>query len=154
MEAWRIVKSKHTAEAFSGEGGYLYGGRWNSPGRRVVCVSHSLSLAALEVLVHLPAGVALTFSTFRLNFDDGLVEIFGKKDLPGDWRAEPPGPDTQTIGDEWVREASAAILAIPSSIIPEETNFLLNPAHADFSRIEIGPAQPFAFEPRLRKSPS
>jgi RES domain-containing protein len=120
----------------------------------MVYVSRSLSLAALEMLVHLPSSAPLTFSTFRLSFDDGLVEFY-EKYLPDDWRTQPPGPDTQTIGDGWVREARSAILAVPSTIIPQETNFLLNPAHEDFSRIGIAPAEPFAFDPRmLRASPS
>lgn len=151
MEAWRIVKSKHSNRAFSGEGAFLYGGRWNSAGTRVVYASHTLSLAALEMLVHLSTGATPTFSTFCMSFDEALMEIFETANLPGDWRVEPPGPNTQTIGDVWVREARSAVMAIPSTIIPQETNFLINPAHPDFPRITIGPAQPFAFDPRIPK---
>jgi len=144
MEAWRIVKRKYAAGAFSGEGAYLNGGRWNSVGTRVEYVSESLSLAALEVLVHLPAGVPITFSTFRIRFDDALIETLVPNNLPKPWRAEPPGRDTQSIGDDWAREARSAVLAIPSAIIPQETNFLVNPVHPDFAKIEIAPPEPFA----------
>ncbi len=154
MQAWRIVKTRHSGEAFSGEGAYRYGGRWNTAGTRVVYVSSTLALAALEILVHLPTRRTLSFSTFRLSFDDRLIELLKMDDLPLNWRAEPPDRDTQMIGDEWVREARSAVLGVPSTIIPEETNFLLNPAHVDYAQIVIGPSRPFAFRDSLTRTSS
>lgn len=69
--------------------------------------------------------------------------------LPFDWTEEPPPASTQDIGNLWVKEQRSAILEIPSVIIPGEPNYLLNPAHPDFRRIQIGKPEPFAFDPRL-----
>lgn len=152
MEAWRIVKSNRASEAFSGEGAYLNGGRFNSMGTPMVYLSGTLSLAALEVLVHLSGCIQIAFSTFCVCFDKSLTEKIDLGDLPDNWRSEPPPTETQMIGDKWVREARSAVLSIPSSIIPRETNFLLNPLHPDFTKIEIGLEEPFAFNPRLLKT--
>lgn len=147
--AWRIVKEKQAATAFDGEGAFRFGGRWNSPRGRVVYTSATLSLAALETLVHLVAPVALKYTAFRLEFEDALVEEVNTSKLPADWRAGPPGPSTMAIGDDWLRRARTAILAVPSVIVPEERNYLLNPSHPDFAKISIGKPRPFAFDPRL-----
>jgi RES domain-containing protein len=148
-EAWRIVKAKHAATAFSGEGAARNGGRWNSRGVRVVYASSTKSLAALESLVHLNPPVRFKYVAIRMKFDDALVEIFPPKSLPPDWRVEPPPPSTQRIGDAWVLEERSAVLALPSVIVPGERNYLLNPAHPDFKRIAMGKPERFAFDPRL-----
>jgi RES domain-containing protein len=148
-EAWRIVKEKHTATAFSGEGAAKTGGRWNSRGVPVVYASCTKALAALESLVHLNPTVLFKYVAFRIKFDDALVEIFPAKALPADWQTEPPPPSTKAIGDDWVRAMRSAVLALPSVIISGEPNYLLNPAHPDFKKISIGKPEPFAFDPRL-----
>jgi len=71
--------------------------------------------------------------------------------LPRGWREEPPPPSVQSIGGAWLRERKAALLRIPSVIVPEESNYLLNPAHPDASRLVIGPARPFGFDQRMWK---
>ena len=147
--AWRIIKAKHAATAFSGKGAADYGGRWNSRGVAVVYVSLTKSLAVLESPVHLNPPGRFKFVAFRLQFDDALVEKFPLKKLPADWRVEPPPPSAQQIGDLWVGEMRSAVLALPSAIIPSEPNFLLNPVHPDFKKISIGKPEPFAFDPRL-----
>ncbi|MEQ8821576.1 MAG: RES family NAD+ phosphorylase [Sumerlaeia bacterium] len=150
--AWRIVKEKYAAAAFDGEGAMRYGGRWNSRGSRVIYTSGSLALAALETLVHLNPPVAFRYVRFRVEFPDKLLTEIATGDLPADWRIEPPGPATQTLGDHWIRDGRSAVLAVPSTIVPEEVNYLLNPAHGDFGRIAIGEAQTFAFDPRLTRA--
>ena len=149
LQVWRIVKEKHAATAFSGERAYLYGGRWNSPGVRMVYTSLTKSLAALESLVHLTPPVLFKYVLIPVEFDEALVEKSPLLALPANWSDEPPSPAVQTIGDQWVKEARSAVLALPSVIIPGETNFLLNPLHPDFGRIKVGVSEPFAFDPRL-----
>lgn len=149
MEAWRIVKSRHIDTAFSGDGSEKYGGRWNSPGRRVVYASSSQSLAALETHVHLNPAIPLDYVIFRIRFPASLAARITLPDLPPGWREEPPPPACQAIGDRWIATARHAILRVPSALVPDETNFLLNPAHPDFPKIEIGTPQPFRFDPRL-----
>jgi len=148
-EAWRIVKAKHAATAFSGEGAAKTGGRWNSRGVPVVYASSTKSLAALETLVHLNPPVPFNYVAFRLQFDDTLIENIPLNRLPADWRVEPPPPSTKAIGDAWLREVRSAVLALPSVIVPGELNYLLNPAHPAFKKISIGKPERFVFDPRL-----
>ena len=148
-KAWRIVKEKHAATAFSGKGAADSGGRWNSRGVPVVYTSNTKSLAALETLVHLNPPVPFKYVAIRIQFDDALVEIVRAKALPPDWQTEPPPPSTKAMGDAWARAARSAVLALPSVIIPGELNYLLNPAHPDFKTISIGKPEPFTFDPRL-----
>ena len=147
--AWRIVREDHGYTAFDGEGAWRFGGRWNSRGTRTVYTSATLSLAALETLVHLNPPVAFKYVAIPIEFDEALVETFATSDLPADWNEEPPPPSTAEIGDRWVKESRSAVLELPSVIIPAEPNYLLNLAHSDFKRIRIGKPTPFSFDPRL-----
>jgi RES domain-containing protein len=147
--AWRIVREDHGYTAFDGEGAWRFGGRWNSRGTRTVYTSATLSLAALETLVHLNPPVAFKYVAIPIEFDEALVETFATSDLPDDWNEEPPPPSTAEIGDRWVKESRSAVLELPSVIIPAEPNYLLNPAHSDFKRIRIGKPTSFSFDPRL-----
>ncbi len=147
---WRLVKSMHAATAFGGEGAARTGGRWNSYGRHVVYTSSSRSLAVLENLVHLDFPVAFQFVLFRLEFSEALVTTLPAKALPRDWRTDPPAGAAQKLGDQWLAEGRFSILAVPSAIVPEEINYLLNPAHADFAKIKIAAPEPFALDSRLR----
>jgi RES domain-containing protein len=145
--AWRIVKASHAKNAFTGEGAAKVGGRWNSRGVPVVYASATQSLAALEILVHINPPVALRFRAFRIEIPDSAVEIL--KGLPPDWRSKPPPRSTRTLGDRWVREGRSAVLAVPSVLIPDEWNYLLNPAHPKIREIDVSPARDFALDPRL-----
>ena len=148
-EAWRIVKEKHAATAFSGESAAKTGGRWNSRGVPVVYTSSTKSLAALESLVHLNPPVLFKYVAIRIQFDNALIENVPLNSLPADWQVEPPPPSSKAVGDAWVRQARSAVLALPSVIISGEPNYLLNPAHPDFKRIIIGESERFAFDLRL-----
>lgn len=117
----------------------------------MIYLSGSLSLAVLEILVHLPVNIALKFSTYRVSFKESQVESLSVAQLPEDWRVEPPASSTQAIGDQWVREARSLVLEVPSVIIPEERNYLLNPQHPDFEKIKRGPETPFVLDSRLLK---
>ena len=147
--AWRLVRKKFAKTAFDGEGAAKFGGRWNSPGTRIVYASETLSLAALETLVHLNPLVPIRYVCFPVDFDDCLVEKLPAKKLPRDWKTQPPGPSIKAIGDAWAREACSAVLQVPSVLVPIESNLLLNPLHPDFGKIKLGKPQPFAFDPRL-----
>ena len=147
-EGWRSVKEKHATTAFTGEGAAKTGGRWNSRGVFLVYTSATKSLAILESLVHLNPPVLFKYVAFPVRFDDALLEIFPVRNLPADWRTEPPPPTTKAIGDDWVKAARSAVLALPS-VITGDTNYLLNPTHPDFKKITIGKPEPFVFDPRL-----
>lgn len=72
--------------------------------------------------------------------------------MPSDWRTYPAPPVLALIGEEWLRESRAPVLSVPSVVIPHERNFVLNPAHPDFSKLMINPFEPFSFEPRMWKA--
>ena len=146
---WRIVKSRHASTAFDGEGARLYGGRWNSPGTRMVYTSSTISLAVLEVLVHLQeASLLSSYSLIFAGFDDALVERLDRSRLPDGWRSYPAPSELQRIGDEWVQSQRSVVLEVPSVIVVRESNYLLNPAHPDFSSVVIGEPEPFTFYER------
>ena len=115
-------------------------------------VASTRSLAVLEMAVHLDRSTLLaSFVLIPCEFDDRLVTAVDRKALPAQWRLEPPLPVLAAIGDARVKQAQSAVLAVPSAIIEEETNFLLNPAHSDFLKITIGHPQTFEFDQRLIK---
>jgi RES domain-containing protein len=149
LNAWRIVREKHVATAFSGEGAAEFGGRWNLPGTRMAYTSESQSLAALELLVHLNPPVFFKYKAIRIQFEESLAENLPPQELPLDWKTEPPSLLTQRLGSQWASEYRSAILGVPSAIIPAELNYLVNPLHGDFPRIKIGPAVDFNFDARL-----
>ena len=151
IRVWRIVKARR--RAFDGEGARLAGGRWNRAGVPVVYASSTLALAALEVLVHMepkeafegyvaiPADISPSVRIARLTLPD----------LPRSWRDHPPPPELTDFGARWIQRGEAAVLAVPSAVIPQELNYLLNPRHPAFKQIRVGKPQPFTFDPRLRK---
>lgn len=149
MEAWRLVREKYAATAFSGEGAAEFGGRWNLPGTRVAYASHSESLATLELLVHINPVRFFKYKSFRIEFDESLVETLPPEEWPPDWSVEPPSLLTQMLGSRWVAESRSAILAVPSTIISREKNYAINPLHPDFSRIRIARPEDFAIDSRL-----
>jgi RES domain-containing protein len=149
LEAWRICKSRHAATAFTGEGAAIAGGRWNSPGIRLVYVSASQSLALLENLVHVNPAVPIKLVAFHIKFPSALVKVLDLADLPSNWAESPAPVASQKVGDAWVAAGDSAVLALPSVIVPGERNYLLNPAHPDFKKVEVrGPAD-FPVDPRL-----
>jgi RES domain-containing protein len=149
MRGWRIVREKHLATTFSGEGAAEYGGRWNLPGTRMVYTSQSQSLAALELLVHLNPPCPFRYKTIRVEFDESVAQFWNLEKLPGDWAVEPPSLSTQRLGSRWAQEAASLVLAVPSVIVPGEFNYLLNPRHKDFGQIKLGQPEYFTFDRRL-----
>ena len=149
---WRIVKEKHARAAFSGEGARIFEGRWNSAGVRMVYCSEHLSLAALEILVHTqPLMMRDKFRAFRVSWDESLMTIVDLRKLPKGWNGQPPGAASKMIGDDWIKKAGSAVLALPSVIVPQERTFLLNPKHHDFGKIKIKDTGDFSLDPRLRR---
>jgi RES domain-containing protein len=153
ITAWRITKARDIRKAFSGEGSRLYGGRWNSKGVPVVYAAATRSLAMLEILVHIrntqQASPLVPYLLFPAIFDEVMVEDLPLSSLPGDWDLEPPADSTKFIGDAWVSAAISPILAVPSVLVPEERNFIFNPAHRHFARIQFGSPVACKFDARL-----
>jgi RES domain-containing protein len=150
--AWRLLKTKFAHDAFRGEGARLYGGRWNSPGTAMVYLGESVSLSALEILVHLQATAPLdAYSLIKVDFDASYMTELDATKLPSNWTDTPPPVDVQQIGDAWVAGAASLLLRVPSAIVPTEHNILLNPAHPDFGAPRVSKPSLFRFDPRLFK---
>lgn len=151
MITWRIARRGH--QALDGEGARLHGGRWNTEGRAVVYSSQALSLAALEYLVHVDPLFApsdLVATGIEVPHDPGLgAGVEPERLPPGDWRAY-PAPEWQAeLGDTWVKDGTFLWLSVPSAIVPEERNVLINPAHARMDAVRVLSTRPFSFDKRL-----
>jgi RES domain-containing protein len=151
MMVFRMVKPAFAARALAGDGARLYGGRWNAPGVACAYAAGSRALAVLELLVHAsPEILRVGFLLLEIEVPDALIET-GLRPPPG-WDGYPAGAASQDHGDRWLRRSAAsakAVLAVPSVIIPEESNYLLNPRHPAFSNIRIRRRRPFRFDSRL-----
>ena len=150
MKFWRICRQRYAAEAASGEGARLYGGRWNSRGVRVVYASTSLALAAVETFVNLEPNLAPSDLVAIAGEIPDAVEILKVtlENLPAKWnrgREE----SLRKVGDAWVREGLTVALRVPSAAIRGEWNVLINPAHKDFSHVRFEEPEPFEFDVRM-----
>jgi RES domain-containing protein len=153
MELWRVSIAENAEDAFSGQGGLRFAARWHKVGTCVVYTSASLALAAMEFFVNWKEQAApRALASISAHVPDGLrISVLSDQRLPDDWRSSRVREATQQIGSDWARSGESAILSIPSTVIPEERNFLLNPAHRDFKRIRVGKPRPFSFDPRMWK---
>jgi RES domain-containing protein len=139
MLAWRISRAPFAE--LSGTGARLYGGRWNSPGSALIYASETAALAVLEVRVHLDL-------TPELLPDDYVLSAIECHDLAVETLEALPD-DPQAHGDRWLVERRTPILRVPSFIVPESSNLLLNPAHPDAAPLSIARSRPFRFDERL-----
>jgi RES domain-containing protein len=150
MEAWRICAARFASDPLSGVGAYLYGGRWNSQGVHLAYAALSRALCILEMRVHLSAETAPTDHVLiPIEVDDDLVAELDPATLPQGWRRFPAPPSLAGFGDAWVRGQESLGLVVPSAVVPEESNLLLNPRHPRMDRVRVGPAQPVQYDPRL-----
>jgi RES domain-containing protein len=156
ITARRITQKSHADGAFTGLGAWLEAGRWNQKGVHMVYTAQSLSLAALETVVHLPADALLynLYVYIPVEFDSKLVFGLPSSSLAADWKNHPPPDSTREIGTSWVKEQKSPVLKVPSSVIPEEYNYLINPLHSDFARLKIGKAISFLLDPRIKLDPA
>jgi RES domain-containing protein len=135
----------------SGNGSRLFGGRWNHPGNPAIYTSENISLTVLEIIVnadknHIPPGYYL----LKLQVPDNLpVKLVTQAGLKEKWYTD--FEYTQFIGSRFLELGKEAVLKIPSVIVQEEYNFILNPAHIDFKKITLKESTPFDFDIRLLK---
>lgn len=151
MIFYRLVTARYASEAWTGSGANQYGGRWNHKGHPAVYVSASISLAALEILVHVKRDIILSqYQLYSIDIPDNEVEYLDKKWLPDDWQENPAPVSTMDLGTGWLQANSAMALVLPSCIIPYENNAILNPLHPAFSAtLKSVQHYPFAFDTRL-----
>jgi RES domain-containing protein len=152
IEVWRLVRTRFCpapADAFSGDGAAIAGGRWNRKGTRVAYAAWARSLAILEILATIDRADAPTdyaFASATLEETDVTRDL----SLPLNWRTPARSPATVEIGERFVTEGATLALAIPSAIVPQEFNYFINPLHHRFAAMRIAETlEPFAFDERI-----
>ncbi|AZI25898.1 RES domain-containing protein [Pedobacter sp. G11] len=149
MILYRISNCNY-ARDISGTGAKMFGGRWNSAGTPMHYMAENRALAALEVLVNIDNvsdTSQLCLSIFELS--DESIELCNLNQLPKNWRAYPSSFELQKIGDEFVKTNKYLLLRVPSAIIEDEFNFLMNVNHPLAENIKILEIKPFSFDNRL-----
>lgn len=148
MLVYRIVLNQY-ADSLKASG---RAARWNANEIEMIYTSSSRSLACLENVVHRgQLGLNQVFSVMTIQLDDNIPkEKIQLKDLPQDWKEFYQMPLTQTIGGNWISKNKTAILEIPSSIVEEEVNYLINPKHPDFNFVKLIKTDPFVFDKRIK----
>ena len=153
---WRIARDtdKYSADDLTGNGARITRGCWNSQGHAVLYASDSIALSTLETLVGLGPNIAIR-NTFLVRITVPR-NIWAMRDtrhadsLPVAWVAEPPGTASTGIGDAWLLTGTAPLLLVPSVIVPEEYNVLINPAHPAVAAITAKVVRQFIYDPRLK----
>ncbi len=154
MIVWRIGVdgADYLAEDLSGKGAQESGGRWNRKGEAVVYASSTIALAVLETVVHIATGeLPLNRYLIRLAIPDDLwagAVHFDPASHVG-WDAEPAGKVSLDFGSRWLTGKASALAIVPSVIVQEEMNVLINPQHADAARITATKLRKFVYDRRL-----
>lgn len=149
MILYRIVKCNY-GDDLSGTGARLYGGSWNSEGKPVIYLASSRALAILEVLVHLPPLMMPDgYCLVDIEVPDNSVIQLQIDDLPPNWKDISAPIALTQIGNEFLKKQEHLLLKVPSSIVPMDYNYLLNPQHHGMKKVKILKKKPFDFDSRL-----
>jgi RES domain-containing protein len=150
MILYRFVRSQYSND-LSGEGARRFGGRWNSAGNPVLYTSFSISLALLELLIHNAShDEIISNQLITIEIPDVEYKELSALRLKNLWYEDENY--TKNIGDDFLASQSSLLLKVPSSIIPEEYNMLINPRHVHFKKVKIKQIRTFRFNVRLFKS--
>lgn len=150
MILYRLTLAKYVDTALSGEGSRRVGGRWTPPGFPAVYTASSIALTVLETLVHVDSSVMPKHLVIRVDVPDTIqITEVQAEDLPNDWRSTPAPAALQGIGQTWLGAGETLLLQVPSVVVPQEFNFVLNPLHAEFQQLTISPPDPFTIDARL-----
>ena len=155
MKVWRIATDtpSYTADDLSGAGAKTTGGRWNSAGNAVLYSSTSIALAVLETVIHLSAG-ALPLNRYLVRIDIPSKvwtrrQVLTASTASVGWDAIPEGRISIQTGDVWLTSMKSAILVVPSVVVPEEANVLINPNHPDASAIKATKLRRWLYDARF-----
>jgi len=150
MQVYRLAKAKHIRD-LSGSGARLAGGRWNQKGTAVLYAAENRALATVEFLVHVPIAILpknLKMATLEVP-DAAPRTAVSVKALPPSWNHYPPPPELAKIGTDWVAANSHLLLYVPSAVVPEEHNVLINPSHPDMKHVRILKVETYQLDKRL-----
>jgi len=150
MIVFRLSKAKF-ANDLSGKGAEKSGGRWNSKGTALVYTSASRALCTTEIAVHTPLGnLPVDYQLISIEIPDEInIQELAVEVLPADWKSIPPVNGSRKTGDKFVSDGISAVLKVPSVVVQDEFNYLINPAHAESRKITIKSIESFNFDERL-----
>lgn len=155
MKLFRIEREKYLNTTLSGIGASMDdGNRWNSRFTRMVYTAESRALALLEVAVHLDLSEDLPTDRYLVEIevpDDVTIQEIRQENLPTNWNEYPPTSSTQAIGDDFVFQNTALLLRVPSCLVPDEFNFLINPHHVEMQGVQVCKTLAMVFDGRLSK---
>ena len=148
---WRLARRIHAARESLARGAQLTGGRWNPRGIPVVYSGSSIALVALEYFVHLAGEAPADLVLLQIEVPDGAsAEVLAPTALADGWQEDLGA--TQRLGREWIESRRTLLLSVPSAIVPEEFNVLLNPAHPEWDGVEVRLLRAFHYDRRMYKS--
>ena len=147
---WRIAKKRHALDKQC-EGTRVHGGRWNKPGFGALYAGSTIELAALEKFVHtaglIPMGMVLV--AIDAPDEDALVHRVNIGELPTGWNGLPASDAAQAFGTSWLEGIQELVLLVPSVIIPESLNAVINPLHPRYGEVALTVMRDFQFDPRM-----
>lgn len=149
MNLFRITHCQRALDC-TGNGAKLYGGRWNSVGVAIHYMAANRALAALEVLVNssrMNLGSSWCLSIFEV--PEVSIQEIKIHDLPSDWRDYPASQQLKRIGDQFVLANQFLLLKVPSCLIEDEFNYLMNPLHPLATELKVVASKPFSFDTRF-----
>lgn len=151
MFVYRIGKTKH-ARDLSGEGARLNGGRWNHPGTSCIYTAETRALSLLEYAAHVSIDdIPRALSFTCLEVPDDAIETIALGQLPGNWTLWPHPKGSRDFGDDLLLSAGSLVLKLPSAIVPDEFNYVINPSHSRIKEVRIVSVRDYAYDVRLKK---
>lgn len=149
MIVYRLTKGQYKNE-ISGIGAELYGGRWNSKGTRMIYTGESRALCTTEIAVHTPLGIVpQDYYLQTIELPTVPILKIDHNSLETNWRDFPHNLSTKSKGDEFIKSGEYLISQVPSAVIQDEYNYLINPFHPDYSKVELVQVEEFRFDKRL-----
>ena len=150
IRAWRLSKARYAGD-LTGQGAARDGQRWNQSGQRAVYLGLTPEITVLEVLVHLNGVLIapLVLSAYEVPAGSGLISEAEPETLPAGWNAIPHGQASAVFGGEWLRDGGQLGLLLPSVVVPQARNLLLNPLHPAMSKVALVHQEPFQLDERL-----
>lgn len=149
MIVYRLSRKQY-AKDLSGKGAEIAGGRWNSKGIPLVYTAESRALCTVEVAVHVPLGmIPKDYQIVAIEIPDEEIKIIEENKLPEKWNAIPPTRATQEIGNHFVVDNEDLVLRVPSAVVENEYNYLINPNHPKIKEVKIIEIKDYHFDQRL-----
>jgi RES domain-containing protein len=151
MRWWRIAQRKYALDRLCADSA-LYGGRWNPVGMPALYCGASIAICALEKFVHVGQAPLPPLVLVAVDFPDDC-EIFTPtaSELPVGWDELPTSISAQGLGRAWLERGETLAMRVPSVVLPEESNVIVNPQHPDYARVELTVLRPFTFDGRMYK---